>query len=488
MTTAPLDVPTGRLPDGFALRLSRRTRAAAAGDGLLLVGGTAGTVLRLTPAAVARLGGAGGRGLVVRDAVDATLARSLLDAGLADPVPGSGPLRLGEAVTVVVPAYDDADGVAVLLAALPPEVGVVVVDDASPDALALRRVVAARPGAILLRHRANRGPAVARNTGLAVVRTPAVCFCDADVRPEGGDGGVWLRRLLAQLDDPRVGLVAPRITAVAPGGGPEGGGREGWVAAYERDRSSLDLGDLPAGVRPGSAVSYLPSACLVARTEAVRGGFDPDLRVAEDVDLVWRAVAAGWRARYDPEVAVAHRHRTATGAWLRRKAYYGTGAALLAARHGDAVAPAVVAPWSVALTVAVLAQRRWSPLAAAAVLAVTTHRIAGKVPAADHPHLVAARLVGSGVRATAHQTAGSITRHHWPVALAACAVSRRARRVVVLAAVAEAVADHRRTRATQDVVRHGLAHRLDDLAYGTGVWLGAWRARSPRALLPRWTS
>ncbi|MCH1865841.1 mycofactocin biosynthesis glycosyltransferase MftF [Nocardioides sp. CFH 31398] len=480
MTSAAVDAPAGRLPDGFAITLSRRTRRAASGDGLLLVGGTAGSVLRLSRTAVARLGGPDGTGLVVADDVDASLARSLLDAGMADPVPSRGPVSLGDAVTVVVPAYDDADGVAALLAALPPEVPVVVVDDASPDALAVRRVVAARPGAILLRHRENRGPAVARNTGLAGVRTPAVCFCDADVRPEGD---LWLRRLLAHLDDPRVGLAAPRITA-APAARP---GREGWVAGYERARSSLDLGDLPAGVRPGSAVSYLPSACLVARTAAVRDGFDADLRVAEDVDLVWRAVADGWRARYDPAVEVAHRHRTATGAWLRRKAYYGTGAAMLAARHGDAVAPAVVAPWSVALTVAVLAQRRWSPLAAAAVLAVTTHRVAAKVPAADSPHLVAARLVGSGVRATAHQTAGSITRHHWPLALAACAVSRRARRVVVLAAVAEALADHRRTRAALDPLRYAAAHRLDDLAYGAGVWLGAWRARSPRALLPRWT-
>jgi len=29
-----------------------------------------------------------------------------------------------------------------------------------------------------------------------------------------------------------------------------------------------------------------------------------------------------------------------------------------------------------------------------------------------------------------------------------------------------------------------LARRLDDLAYGTGLWAGALRARSPRALVP----
>ena len=34
--------------------------------------------------------------------------------------------------------------------------------------------------------------------------------------------------------------------------------------------------------------------------------FDPALRVGEDVDLVWRLVAAGLAVRYDPAVEVEH--------------------------------------------------------------------------------------------------------------------------------------------------------------------------------------
>jgi hypothetical protein len=40
-------------------------------------------------------------------------------------------------------------------------------------------------------------------------------------------------------------------------------------------------------------VSYVSSAALVGRVAAIKGGFDEDLAVAEDVDLVWRSVAAG---------------------------------------------------------------------------------------------------------------------------------------------------------------------------------------------------
>jgi hypothetical protein len=33
-------------------------------------------------------------------------------------------------------------------------------------------------------------------------------------------------------------------------------------------------------------------------------------------------------------------------------------------------------------------------------------------------------------------------------------------------------------------VRHALLKRADDLAYGAGLWVGAWRHRSTAALRP----
>ncbi len=472
--------PTGvALPRGFRVRLSPRTRVLDGGG--LLVGGTATGVLHLRPAAVGRLGT--DRSLVADDAVGAQLCRALLDRGFADPDldPSPAPPTGGYGeVTVVVPVHDDAPRLARLLDVLPDGLAVVVVDDASADPDALARVVAARAERLdvrLLHHATNRGPGAARNTGLAAVGTPYVVFCDADVRPVDG----WLERLLAHFADPALALVAPRVLGepTAPGERPT------WLWRYEQARSSLDLGRVAAAVRPGGTVSYVPSACLAGRTASLAGGFAEALRVAEDVDLVWRLTAAGWRVRYDPEAVVRHDHRTAWGPWLRRKAYYGTGAAELARRHGDAVAPMVLTPWTAALTVAVLAQRRWSAPVALAVTGTTTVALSRRLGSAHRPLLTSARLVGGGVVATASQTAGSLTRHHWPLAVAAAVVSPRARRALVVAAVAEAVADHRSVRPDLDVVRYGVARRLDDAAYGAGLWAGAWHGRSVRALLPR---
>ena len=296
--------PDERLPDGFVVRLAAGVRRRP--DGALL-GGSPLRLLRLAPRARVLLGG---DRLAVRDATSAELAGRLLDAGIAVPVlPG----RLADDVTVVIPVRDRPQGLARLLTALrddPATAGlpVIVVDDGS--------AVPVVAGGRVLRHEVSRGPAAARNTGLLAAETPFVAFLDSDCVPRPG----WLGRLRPHLDDPRLAMVAPRIVALDERAA-------GWPAAYDNVAGALDMGPEPAGVRPFSAVSYVPSAAVLARRAALGDGFDPSLRVAEDVDLVWRLAAAGWRVRYEPAAAVAHEHPARAGEWLRRRAFYGTGAA-----------------------------------------------------------------------------------------------------------------------------------------------------------------
>ncbi|WP_206340261.1 mycofactocin biosynthesis glycosyltransferase MftF [Blastococcus litoris] len=452
-----IPAPEDPLPRGFAVRLDPRTRRRPGGA---LLGGSPLRLLRLSPRARGLL--AGDR-LVVGDATSATLAARLLDAGLAHP---ELPPRAAADVTVVVPVKDRA--VDRLLAGLRADPGtadlpVVVVDDGSA-------VPVCAPGALVLRHESPRGPAAARNAGLRAATTPFVAFVDSDCVPRPG----WLDRLRPHLDDPRLAVVAPRITAL---------GSAGWFAAYEAAVSALDMGPHPAPVRPGSAVSYVPSAALLARRSAVGAGFDEAMRVAEDVDLVWRLAAAGWRVRYEPAAEVAHAHPGTTGEWLRRRAFYGTGAALLAARHGRAVAPLVIAPETAAAWALALAGRRG---AAAGLLALTTARLARKLGRSGErpPVGFAALLVARGTAASGRALARSVTRHHWPVALLGALVSRRVRRAVLAVATADAVLGWWPHRGRVGPVRFAAARRLEDLAYGAGVWAGAARTRDVRALLP----
>jgi mycofactocin system glycosyltransferase len=237
-------------------------------------------------------------------------------------------------------------------------------------------------------------------------------------------------------------------------------------------------------------VSYVPSAALLVRRAALGGAFDPALRVAEDVDLVWRLAAAGWRVRYEPTACVAHDHPATTARWLARRFTYGTGAAPLAARHGAAVAPVVLAPWSAlawgAIVLGAGRRPRWAaPLAAGAVLAGTTARLARRLAGEGRPPVgLAARLVLRGAAGGGRTLARAATRHHWPLAALAAAASPAARRRLAAVALADAAAAWWPHRAAVGPVGFAVARRLEDLAYGAGLWAGVLRARDLRALLP----
>ncbi|MFC5230055.1 mycofactocin biosynthesis glycosyltransferase MftF [Pseudonocardia zijingensis] len=457
------------LPRGVRVALDRH--AIAVDDGTVLFGGAPPRMLRLSAAAAARLRDGE---LEVSDPTSAALARRLLDAGIAHPVAApAAAIPPASDVTVVVPVKDRVEGLTRLLAALPSGLGAtIVVDDGSADAAGIR-AAAERAGAVVVRHPEARGPAAARNAGLAAARTPLVAFLDSDVVPRPG----WLDPLLAGFADPAVALVAPRIVALSA---------QGWLARYESVRSSLDLGADPALVVPKSRVAYVPSAAMVVRRDAAGAGFDERMHVAEDVDLVLRLHESGRRVRYEPASQVAHDHRTSLRAWWLRKAYYGTGAAPLSLRHPGSVPPMVLNTWSAAVAVLLLRARPWSLLAAVAVAAGATEQLARKLPVRE-PRRIAARLIGLGAVGTVAQTADAVTRHYWPLSLAAALVSRRARRTVAAIAVVEGVVDWWRKRHHPDrpgLPGYLLARRLDDLAYGGGLWWGALRNRTSAPLRP----
>ncbi|MEU6192214.1 mycofactocin biosynthesis glycosyltransferase MftF [Streptomyces sp. NPDC047061] len=457
------------LPHGFVVTLDRHTRVLD--EGRALLGGFPTRLLRLAPKARHLLTG---RTLQVSDRASAVLAERLLECGLANPVVESLPLCADPRYTVVVPVRDRARQLDRLLTTVGTDHPVIVVDDASlhPEDVA---DVAAKHGAHLIPLPANLGPAGARNAGLRQVTTPYVVFADSDIVLTPATVATVLRHFA----DPRVGMAVPRISGLRGDASPN------WIGRYEEVRSSLDLGRHPAAVRPGTPVSWASTACVVARVDALGQGFDEAMRVGEDVDLCWRLIESGWRVRYEPTVEAAHEHRVRLDDWFLRKAVYGTGAAPLARRHPEYIAPAVFAPWSIALVVAVLAQRRWSVPVAGAVFGVAALRIARKLDRTEHPYRLALRLTANGAVSALTQTSALLNRHWWPLTALGCTVSGRVRRAAAVAALTDTALEYRRDRAHLDPVRYGIARRLDDLAYGVGVWLSVAKGRSTKALRPR---
>ncbi len=199
---------------------------------------------------------------------------------------------------------------------------------------------------------------------------------------------------------------------------------------------------------PGRRSAGCRAPACSCRVDDLGSGFEPGRRVGEDVDLVWRLIAAGRQVRYDPSYQAFHDSRGTWSTWLGRKAFYGTGGAWLAQRHGDWMAPAVLSPVPVLGVCALLAQRRWSvPVALAAAVAVRV-RLGRSLPdTPDRPRL-AGELTAEVSVSTLRQTSHLLLRHWWPGAVVAAAVSRRARRALLAAAVWDLL-DHREVAPTR---------------------------------------
>jgi mycofactocin system glycosyltransferase len=459
------------LPHGFQVQLAGDVLTSDRGR--LLVGGSPLTAMRLTEPARTML--VGDR-VTVTDAGTAQLADRLLATNIGLPDLGDVRRLAPHDLTVVIPVLDRPQALDRTLAALSP-LRCVVVDDASIDATSVAGV-ASRHHAELVRLPINVGPAGARNAGLRTVATPYVAFVDSDVEVTAAD----LTLLGRHFEDPAVSLVGPRMRSVSRSEHPR------WFERYDVMSSSLDLGTTAGTVRPGAAVAWLPSACLVARTEALATGFDARLRVGEDVDLVWRLVDAGHRVRYDPTVEALHDTRPTMSGWLGRKFVYGTGGARLAARHDGKLAPAVMSPPYAVAAAAVMFRGRGAVVVPTVALAWGARSIRRTLPESSDRDTVAGRLAVRGLGWAVRQESSLLLRHWWPAALVGVAVSRQMRRAVVTAIVVDtlvAVGEQRRSGSTIDLTTHVAGRRLDDLAYGAGLWWGAVRARSLSVLAPR---
>jgi cellulose synthase/poly-beta-1,6-N-acetylglucosamine synthase-like glycosyltransferase/peptidoglycan/xylan/chitin deacetylase (PgdA/CDA1 family) len=213
-------------------------------------------------------------------------------------------------VAVVVPAYNEAVGIARAVSSLAassyPDLEVVVVDDGSTDAtadiveaLALKRVRVIR--------RANGGKAAALTTGIDSTSAEIVVMVDGDTvfEPE------TITRLVGPLADPAVAAVA---------GNTKVGNRSGllgrwqhieYVIGFNLDRRMYEVFQSTPTV-PGAIGAFRRDVLVVL------GGVSGET-LAEDTDLTLAIGRLGHRVVYSEEaLAWTEAPSTLTGLWRQR--------------------------------------------------------------------------------------------------------------------------------------------------------------------------
>jgi len=199
--------------------------------------------------------------------------------------------RNAPAVTILVPAYNEAASVADTVRSLleqtvaPAEV--IVIDDCSTDATA---EVAAAAGATVVRPPVNTGSkAGAQTFALPLVRTPLVMAIDADttLAPDA------IELMLPAFDEREVvaacGFVLPRHVS----------------SVWERGRYVEYMVSFTffKQIQDGYGKPLISSGCFsMYRADELRelGGWSTRT-LAEDMDLTWRFYQAGHAVRFIPE-------------------------------------------------------------------------------------------------------------------------------------------------------------------------------------------
>lgn len=182
---------------------------------------------------------------------------------------------------------------------------VIVVDNGSTDG-SVELLEAEFSWVRLIKNAENRGFAAANNQAIRASNTPLVATLNNDTRPEPG----WLGALVQALEsNSDVGACASKMLFANR---PEMINSAG--IAIDRAGIAWDhLGgrlDNPDEVTPQDVFGACAGAALYRRDMLDQVGLFDEAFFAylEDVDLAWRAQAAGWRALYVPTARVVHHH------------------------------------------------------------------------------------------------------------------------------------------------------------------------------------
>jgi glycosyltransferase involved in cell wall biosynthesis len=222
--------------------------------------------------------------------------------------------------SVVIPTYNRLSRLQRVIGALEKQqhprgdFEIVVVSDGSSDGTHAYLESLRTAGRVRFAVQQNRGPAAARNAGVALAVGDYVLFIDDDVVPEPQlMSEHWLAHQRA----------AREVAVVGPLNSPPDFKMSSWVAWEQamlvKQYNALNSGEWAASARQ----FYTGNASLRREHLLAAGGFDEKLRRAEDVELAYRLADRGLGFVFEMKAAGLHYAERSFRSWLDAAYAYG---------------------------------------------------------------------------------------------------------------------------------------------------------------------
>ncbi|OAI40209.1 hypothetical protein AYO38_06220 [bacterium SCGC AG-212-C10] len=235
-------------------------------------------------------------------------------------------------VDVIVATYNRHDGLLRTIRSLLRQsvdgFGIVIVDDCSepPVQQALPADLQLNPRIRVLRTGVNSGPAVARNLGVFSSKAQLVAFIDDDVVA----GETWLEALLR-----RYAAGSPQSVVIGPLLAPADWRPTPWnrweAATLEHEYRRMAAGEYAPTWR-----QFFTGNALVRKADFVTaGGFDPEFRRAEDIELGIRLAKLGCVFAMEPLAEGWHYARRTSASWLSNAEQYARFDVLISERYPE---------------------------------------------------------------------------------------------------------------------------------------------------------
>ena len=239
-------------------------------------------------------------------------------------------------VSVIVPTYNRLDRLKRVLDGFEKQTyslanfEMVVVSDGSSDGTDDYLRTLQTPLRLTPVFQPNQGVAVARNQGLQRATSELILFVDDDVVPTPQLIEEHLRYHDAHGPSHDLVVMGPMLTPA-----PEDFKMAPWVQ-WEQAMLMKQYDDMIAGRWEPTARQFYTGNTSLARHHVVEaGGFDPNFRRAEDVELAYRLADRGLRFLFNPDAIGYHYAERSFASWIAIPYTYGRNDVLFTQNKGQ---------------------------------------------------------------------------------------------------------------------------------------------------------